>query len=173
MEKIIVVYNDQIQLDKVTVEVAPGNHYQIIFSTKTSQTINGKISIRILDELGDPFSGIEMVFNYADESMRSQTDKDGTASIERRDWENCTVSFTNESVVREQLVDRWSRASNRDWYIPPLSDMPTTRFKVRSNHSLPSMVLDNGKPHLLVLQPRVDPVYASSYRKFNSSDRNW
>ncbi len=112
--------------------------------------------VTVLDEVGEPLSGIELLFRVDGRTERRTTDGSGTARMEGVERGTCSVKMANEGSVRDKLRARWSSPRGKDWYKPEESEETKHTFvEVRRTRDFPSVTLFAEEPHRIVLQPRV------------------
>lgn len=112
--------------------------------------------ITVLDEVGEPLSGIELEFSSGLRREILPTDGSGKAKWRQIPSGFATVKFRSEDKVREALHKRWGTPRNKPWYRPPAGkEEQHTILAVRRSQELAGATLTAGEPHTLVLTPWV------------------
>ncbi|MBN2191980.1 MAG: hypothetical protein JW751_04130 [Polyangiaceae bacterium] len=97
----------------------------------------GSFSVLVIDEVGDPLAGVDLVFTFGRTKEQRTTDSTGTARLEDVPSSFATVSFADEAFMRQKLRERWQVARGRQWLDPP-SGMTNTVVVVRRQEALGS-----------------------------------
>jgi outer membrane protein OmpA-like peptidoglycan-associated protein len=107
--------------------------------------------VRLVDEIGEPISGIPLVVFVDGERQNHDTDGDGKVRIDDAELGTAYVDFADPSKLYDDLKERWAEIRDGEWVSEALPDH--TFFRASK---LPKGVrLQWETPHTLVVQPRV------------------
>jgi outer membrane protein OmpA-like peptidoglycan-associated protein len=110
--------------------------------------------VYLVDEIGEPLGGVDVVFARGSAETRLTTDGTGKARLDDVPDSFARVRLADESVVRGMLRERWKAAREQQWWEAP-ADVTCTEIVVRRHDPVPSCGLVAEEPHWIVLQPRV------------------
>jgi hypothetical protein len=113
----------RVDLDKDAADVkqgiplTAGGVYRITIAGPTT------LSLQLLDDVGQPIEGIEVIFKVGDDELRATTGADGVAKVQAAPPESgeVTVRIADEDALREKLRSVWGTL--RDWAVPEGADV--------------------------------------------------
>jgi outer membrane protein OmpA-like peptidoglycan-associated protein len=108
-------------------------------------------TVLLVDELGNPVSGVPFAMKHGDASDTETSDDSGQAQIADDAVLVATASFADANALREALRDRWN--APRDGDFVQEADNVTV---VELHGDLPSVDLAPGVTHTLSVQPYVE-----------------
>jgi outer membrane protein OmpA-like peptidoglycan-associated protein len=110
----------------------------------------------LLDEVGSPIGGVDVVFSYDGKTEKKTTSGAGKAKVEGNGGGFASVSLAKETAFRQTLHDLWKDPRGKPWYEAAAADQPTTTYvDVRRNQPIPSVPLTSEVTQTVVYRPRI------------------
>ncbi len=113
------------------------------------QEVLSSFEVRLVDEVGDPISGVDLAFSSGVTKDTQKTDGDGVARFKAVDASFGSVRVVDQKALAKTLDERWAKPRTGT-----LADAPFMRRMVFST-DLPSFSLESDAKHTIVLQPQL------------------
>lgn len=109
----------------------------------------GKVQfeLRIVDEIGEPITGVEVTFAHSGARESRTTDGSGSARYESEGVSFATVAVRDPTSIARVVEPRWS--TQRSGTQPTGVDITSSTLA----DSLPAISLEDARPHTLVIVP--------------------
>ena len=107
--------------------------------------------LRVVDEIGDPVDGVELVFDVLGRSHQATTDGNGVAKVECEQGSSALVDIVAVHRVREKLAPRW--AAPRQPSLPEDTEESPVHLETLDDVFDPIRIRRN-RLETLVLMPR-------------------
>lgn len=123
--------------------------------------------VKLVDELGEPIEGVDLIFNSDDIDQMKTTDSSGIARIDDSTSSFGSVRFASPPALRGALKSRWDSAREGE-YLEPGQNI--TRIFLRGNQFEP-IDLQDQTPHTITVQPYV--MLAQLFGMFFDTNKNF